>query len=164
MNILFIIFKKHTIKLTIFYTFLFLPSMAWAQIGVEYNEQTPHHFSVLTGGTDILDEGLTGFTLGGDYEYRINRLLGLGVVLEHAFGAIDATTILGVTDVHIWKGFVVQLGAGVEFIDREEYFVARVGALYEFEFDGGYTIAPQVHYDISHKDSLVFGTSYGVTF
>ena len=84
------------------------------------------------------------------------------MVLEHAFGEIDAATILGVTDVHIWKGLVVQLGAGVEFIDEEKYLVGRIGTLYEYEFKGGLTFAPQVHYDISHKNSVVFGASFGV--
>lgn len=164
MNNLFRIFKKHNLKFIILLTWFLLPSTAWTQINVEYNEENPHHFSVLTGGTNIIDEDLTAFTFGVDYEYRLNRLLGVGVVLEHAFGEIDATTILGVTDVHIWKGLVMQFGAGIEFIDEKEYFVGRIGTLYEFEFEGGFTFSPQVHYDISHKNSLVFGTAIGLAF
>ena len=158
------IIKNHSLIYTALFTCLFISSTAWSQVEVEHNEHTPHHFSVFTGGTTIIDEDLTDLTIGGDYEYRVNRLVGVGMVLEHAFGEIDATTILGVTDLHIWKGFVIQLGAGVEFINQKEFLVGRIGALYEFELENGFTFAPQVHYDISHEDSLVFGASFGVSF
>ena len=59
-------FQKLNLKRTIFFAALLLPSTAWTQIGVEYDEEIPHHFSILTGGTEIIDDNLTGFTLGGE--------------------------------------------------------------------------------------------------
>ena len=145
---------------------LIFSSSANAQWDVEYDEGEPHHFSIVTVGTHIVEGGEddTAFTIGGDYEYRVSRLLGLGVVVEHAFGEIDATTLLAVADIHVWRGFAFQVGPGVEFADSESHAVGRIGALYEFKLEGDYTIAPQVHYDISKEDALVFGFAFGKAF
>ena len=124
----------------------------------------PHHLSVLAGGTTISAVDETATTLGIDYEYRVSDFVGLGVVAERAFGRIDSTTLLAVADLHLAKGLVVQTGPGIEFIDGEENFVARIGALYEFELGGGLTFSPQFHYDISKEDAVVFGAAIGLSF
>ncbi len=143
-------------------------SVTAAQIAVEFDESKRHHLSVLTGGTTIFESDETAYTLGVDYEYRVSELLGLGVVAEQAFGGIDSTTILAVADIHLWRGLALQIGPGIEVIDEglenETNFVARFGALYEIEFEGGYTLSPQIHYDASTEDALVFGLALGVAF
>lgn len=139
-------------------------STAYAQIEVEFNEEERHHLSIITGGSALTGESESAFTLGLDYEYRISRLIGVGIVAEQAFGDLDATTLLAVADIHVWRGFAFQVGPGVEFIDNESHFVARLGALYEFEFGEGYTVSPQVHYDFSTEDTIVFGLAFGVAF
>ena len=128
----------------------------------------PHHLSIVILGSD--DRDATAFTLGADYEYRVNEILGLGFVVEHAFEDIDATTLLATADIHVWQGLAFQTGPGVEFVDgeddegREEEFTYRIGALYEFEF-GRFTISPQIHYDFTTgADSLVFGGAVGFAF
>ena len=131
-----------------------------------HHEAGPHHFSVLAGITD--NEEHTAFTLGIDYEYRLGRLLGIGAVLEQAFGDIDATTVLAVADLHVWRGLAVQTGPGVEFIDHagetDEEFVYRIGVLYEFE-QGAVTISPQLHLDLtSEGESVVLGVAFGFGF
>ncbi|RZO64188.1 MAG: hypothetical protein EVA70_08580 [Parvularculaceae bacterium] len=140
-------------------------SVANAQENLESEEESPHHVSVVLGGTHVASEDLTAFTVGIDYEYRVNRLLGLGFVVERAFGEIDATTVLAVADIHIWRGLAVQAGPGIEFVGNEEVAVGRIGTLYEVTLDSGYTISPQLHYDISaEEDSLVFGIAIGRVF
>jgi len=131
---------------------------------VHFDEEERHHISVFTGATDIINHAESAFTLGIDYEFRINRLVGLGFIAERAFGDIDATTLFAVTDIHLWRGLVTQLGAGFESSHGETYFAARIGALYEIEISGGFTFAPQFHYDFSEEDSLVFGLSIGRAF
>ncbi len=131
---------------------------------VSFHEDKRHHVSILSGGTSILSQPETALTLGIDYEYRVNRLLGLGFVLEQAFGEIDATTLLLVSDLHIWKGLVAQVGPGIEIIDDKTAFAARFGLLYEFELDDSFTLSPQLHYDISREDSIVFGLAIGMAF
>jgi len=147
----------------------FSPVFAMAQIDVEYEEEHPHHGSVVVAGTSVLSADETAFTLGVDYEYRVNELIGVGGVVEYAFGDIDALTLLAVADVHLWRGLAMQIGPGVEFVDdgeeTETFAIGRIGALYELEFGEGYTISPQFHYDISNgEDAIVFGVALGLAF
>ena len=138
---------------------------AMAQVDVEFHEDRRHHFSALIGGSYIDAADETVFTLGIDYEYRVNRLLGVGFVAEQAFGDIDATTLLAVADIHVWRGLAFQIGPGVEFVDDETYAVGRFGALYEIELAGEITISPQIHYDFSEgEDAVVFGIAIGRAF
>ena len=144
-----------------------LAAPASAQEHAEHSEHGPNHISVVVGATDNTED--TALTFGIDYEYRFSRMLGLGVVAEHAIDDIDATTVLLVADLHFGPGFVVQTGPGVEFLDTEEgseeEFVYRIGALYEFELGGGATLSPQLHYDITAEDdSVVALLAWGINF
>lgn len=123
----------------------------------------PHHISLFQGGTSIDGDGLA-YTIGIDYEYRVSELLGLGVVAEYAFGDIDATTLLAVADIHIYRGLIMQIGPGVE-LGSSDHFVTRVGALYELEW-GPFTLSPQFHVDFTEgaEDALVFGIAVGRAF
>ena len=118
-------------------------------------------------GSGLLDTLLHAATIGLDYEYRVNRLLGVGVVGEYAFEPIESTTLLGVVDVHIWRGFAVQIGPGaVVDHEGEGYFVFRFGGLYEFELPHGYTVSPQMHFDeiSGEADEFVYGIAFGKSF
>lgn len=145
----------------------------------EWREK-PHHVSVILGGTHVFEPNHTGFTIGIDYEYRVSQLLGLGGVVEYAFDEVDAWTLLAPADIHLTNQWTLQVGPGVEFIDvteeimlpdgsfeeeviSETNFVFRVGTFYEFKV-GEFTIAPQVHYDITRSDALVFGIAIGRAF
>jgi hypothetical protein len=136
-------------------------SAAWGE--EPHWQEHPHHLALVVAGTT--DEEETAFTLGVDYEYRLAQLVGLGAVVEYAFEDIDALTLIGVADVHVWRGFAIQTGPGVEFIDGESpEFVYRIGGLYEFEFEG-FTLSPQVHYDATTgEDAVVYGISFGFGF
>lgn len=125
----------------------------------------PHHLSLLIGNTDLDHEG-DEFTLGIDYEYRVNDLLGLGVVVEHASGDLDAWTYLVVADIHITNQWIMQVGPGFEHTSKHDLFVARLGTLYEFELEGGWTVAPQLHYDYHDggDDAIVYGIAVGFAF
>lgn len=124
----------------------------------------PHHLSLLAADTHMRGHGDYS-TLGLDYEYRVSQLLGLGVVLEHAYDGLDATTALAVADVHLYKGLAMQLGPGVEIAHKHSIFVSRVGLLYEFEFDS-FTLSPQMHWDYHehHENALVAGIAMGLSF
>lgn len=149
---------------------LLLVSVGDAAVAQEGHEASgtekhgPHHISVFLGNTELVDSPHAGFTLGVDYEYRVSEFLGLGFVGERAFGEVDATTLLLVADMHLWRGLVAQVGPGIEVVDGETHFAARFGMLYEVELDGGFTVSPQLHYDISHEDGIVFGLALGRAF
>ncbi len=132
-----------------------------------FNPEHRHHLSVFLGDTRLLVDGESdedAFTVGLDYEYRLSKLLGVGFVAEYAVDPLEATSFLGALDVHVYKGFVVQLGLGVEFIENTTNELGRVGMLYEFEFEE-FTLSPQLHYDVtSAEDSVVFGIAIGKNF
>ncbi|MEO1080074.1 MAG: hypothetical protein AAFY29_11010 [Pseudomonadota bacterium] len=117
------------------------------------------------GGTDN-SEFSAAPTGGIDYEYRVTDLLGVGVVAEHAGGSYDATTLLAVADLHpMRRGPIFQLGLGAETSDQHDVFVARVGVLFEFEFDA-FTVSPQLHWDYHDgiENAFVFGLAFGFAF
>jgi hypothetical protein len=142
---------------------------------VEEEEVEPQNvLSLLLGGTSDDDE--SAFTVGLDFEHRIHPLLGVGAVVDYATDDIDAVSLFGVLDFHLWKGLAIQTGPGVEFVGEEEEeeagtisvnrreFVYRVGLVYEFEI-GKLLVIPQVHYDYSSgKDSVVYATGIGFKF
>ena len=155
---------------------LLLSSTGWAE--EELWREHPHHVSALVAGTYVGEEegdDESAFTLGFDYEYRLNQRLGLGVVAERAFDPIEATTVLAVADIHLWQGLCVQVGPGVEVIDAEapperprpdddELFVLRLGMLYELEFER-FTFSPQLHFDKTDEaEAWVLGGAFGFAF
>ena len=134
--------------------------------GMEMHQGGSNHLAVVLASTDNTDD--TAGTFGVEYEYRLSTRFGVGGVLEHAGGDVDATTLLAVVDIHLWQGLALQTGPGIEFLDEEEgdteEFVYRIGIMYEFH-RGRATIAPQVHYDATpDKDSVVAGIAFGISF
>ena len=141
------------------------PRPATAQARV-VDDAGRHHLSVIVGATILdEDESDSAFTLGLDYEYRVSERIGLGAVAERAFGPLDSTTLLATADIHLWRGLAIQTGPGVEFAEGATAFVVRLGALYEFELGGGFTLSPQAHYDFSDaEDAVVLGVAVGHAF
>lgn len=124
----------------------------------------PHHLSILLADTHVNSEGNSS-TVGIDYEFRVSPLLGLGAVIERAYGELDATTLLAVADIHLYDGFIMQVGPGFERRHSENVLVARAGVLYEFEYDN-FTLSPQLHWDY-HRDeanAIVLGIALGFAF
>lgn len=128
-------------------------------------DEAPHHLSIFIGDTHVIDENEDGYTIGIDYEYRVNEVLGIGTVIEHAAQDIKANTILAVADIHTPIGLIFQIGPGYEFGEDENNPLFRFGGLYEFEYES-YTISPQVHFDMvkDEDNSLVFGFAIGRAF
>ena len=91
-------------------------------------QSTPHHLSALVG-TTYTKECDNAFTLGIDYEYRLNDFLGVGFVAEYAYEDLDAYTYLLVADLHITNHFIAQIGPGLEFHGSHKMEVARLGCL-----------------------------------
>jgi len=151
-------------------------STAASPVLAEEEEQSDQRnvVSLVLGGSSNKDEN--AFAVGLDFEHRVHPLLGVGAVVEYAAGDIDAVSLLGVVDLHLWKGLAIQTGPGVEFVREEEEvgegttsvnrteFLYRVGLVYEFEI-GRLLVIPQVHYDYSSgKDSVVYATALGFKF
>jgi hypothetical protein len=140
----------------------------------ELESEKQNVLSMILAGTSDADE--SAFTIGLDFEHRIHRYLGVGAVIEYATDDIDAVTLLGVADLHLWRGLAIQTGPGVEFVGEEEEengrtttnnrreFVYRVGVVYEFDV-GKFLVMPQVHYDYSTgADAVIYGLAFGFGF
>lgn len=150
-------------------------TLASSAFGEEQEEFAPHNVvSVILGGTTNDDESAS--TIGLDFERRIHPLLGVGAVVEYVTDDLDAFTLIGALDFHLWRGLMIQTGPGVEFAGEEEdekgrsvtvnrrSFVYRVGVLYEFEI-GELFVIPQVHYDYSSaQDAVVYAMGFGFEF
>ncbi|WP_445659599.1 hypothetical protein [Alteromonas mediterranea] len=85
--------------------------------------------------------------------------------MEYAFGSLDALTALAVADIHLTDQFIIQVGPGYEYTSEHEFFVSRLGALYEFRYSG-YTFSPQFHFDYHEGvgSSKVAGLAVGFDF
>jgi hypothetical protein len=130
----------------------------------EHSVHGRNHLSVLLANTHVTEEG-NNATVGIDYEYRVNKLLGVGAIIERAYGELNATTVLAVADIHFHNGLIMQVGPGVELAEDENVFVSRVGILYEYEIEH-YTISPQLHWDYHHDESnaVIAGLALGFSF
>lgn len=125
--------------------------------------EEPHHISALLWAT--IDSEEEAATFGVDYEYRTSEFLGLGALVEYAGEELEATTLIAAADLHVTPHFVVQAGPGIEWTSEETDMVFRVGVLYEWLFEGGWTISPQVHYDFSTgEDAVITGLAIGRGF
>jgi hypothetical protein len=150
-------------------------------------EETFHrnHLSLFTGGTTESSDGETGtsFSLGLDYERRLNELIGLGLGGEFVFGGDEREALAGLYFMlHPAGGLVLAAGPGVEFAKKghaegeveaqqeesgtETHAGLRVGVLYEFEVGHRYSIAPSVYTDFieGKQPTFVWGLALGVGF
>ncbi len=139
--------------------------------------------STLTGETPEGGSG-TAFTLGLDYERRLTRIIGLGLLSDYVAGGVGRAFFLGVPlFVHPVGGLGLTLAPGVEF-EKEEaedletrssgaeeahtstHFAFRLGAYYSFPLPSRFSLVPQFNADlISGKGTtLVYGLAFGIGF
>ncbi len=160
------IFMRYLIQLLVSFLFVSTVFAEQSEPGSEqeYAIHGPHHLSMLLGNTH---EGGGGdsFTAGIDYEYRVNELLGVGAIMERAYGELNATTMLAVADIHFQNGLIMQVGPGFERKDDDNVFVTRLGVLYEFEVEN-LTFSPQLHWDYheGEPNAVIAGIGLGFSF
>ncbi|MFC1664531.1 hypothetical protein ACFL17_02740 [Pseudomonadota bacterium] len=135
-------------------------------VGVVQAQESEHQsfkknsIELFLGGTYADSE--TDPSIGLAYERRLNEKLGLGGIVEYTRS--DEWVLAVPLYFHAaepWKFFVVP---GVEIEDEGESFLIRVGAAYEFEFQG-WSLAPELSMDYVDDDvKVVFGLNFGVSF
>jgi len=137
-----------------------------------------HHVGALFGGSHNTEKN--GFTVGGDYEFRWSRPVGLMVTGEYVAGAFREDLWAVTAAIHPWKGLKLQAGPGFEqeFPARraaeaesaEEHGkrvrgLFRFGAGYEFEVNERMTIGPDFAFDILKGERVfVYGIVVGFGF
>ncbi len=142
-----------------------------------------HHAGLFVGGSSIKSE--TGFTLGGDYEYRLSKYIGVGGQVEHGFGDLKETVAAFPLFFHPGAGLRLGTGPGFEKFsgelptstsvegngedagggDKDFHFLWRIQVLYDFPLDERFTVTPSFAIDFqSGRQVFVYGITLGFGF
>jgi hypothetical protein len=145
--------------------FLALPFALFSQDKSSKEEyEKKNQISVFLGATS--NSNATVFTIGLDYQYRINKIIGVGVmVADYATGSLGSLLIGPSVYLHA-SHFEFTLVPAVEFSEGDATFVFRFGAAYEIELPKGVIISPVVYFDTERNEesALVYGLSFGFGF
>ncbi len=135
-----------------------------------------HHLGAFIGGSRL--KAQNGFTVGGEYEYRLHKLLGLGFEAEYAGGDLRETVAVFPVFFHPGAGLKLAAGPGFERAPeemgeaelqsagrKETNFLFRVSILYDFPAGERFTISPSLSLDfVNGRQVWVYGVSLGVGF
>lgn len=149
---------KQIIFVTALLIFLLLPGNIWGQ--EEESPEGKSDISLFLGASSSSSD--IAFTIGVDYQYRINRVFGVGGVLDHATGDFQSTLVAPALFLHV-KQLSFTIAPGLEFSGEETEFVVRIGAEYEFELSR-FAIVPGVFYD-TERDGFptwVYGVAFSI--
>lgn len=126
-----------------------------------------HHTALIVSNTQN-DSGDHGLTLGVDYVYRFNPLLGLGGLVEYAGGDFEHLVIAVPLFISPYKNWTFVLAPGTEVYNEGETdskhraWLARVGVSYQFYIGERYSISPEFNIDLSEHETLyVYGFAFG---
>ena len=105
-----------------------------------------HNVAVFLG--DSFEANENGITAGLDYEFRINRLFGVGGFIDRAWGDFNSTLAGGAVFLHPWKELTLMSGVGSEREAGESKFAGRVGVGYEFPLTEHLALSPWAYLDL----------------
>lgn len=144
-----------------------------------------HHAGIFIGGSHFDEEN--GFTLGGEYEFRIHQYFGAGAFVEIIGGDFNESVFGALFDLHPAAGWTIFTGPGWEKRFRKEQgggstespeyssqsaeeteedleFLWRAGLMYGIPV-GRMTISPNVMVDfLKGHQVLVYGVTLGLGF
>lgn len=121
-----------------------------------------HAVGLFLGGTT--GAGHTDYTIGLEYEYRVNEKFGFGPIIEFspdAHGGDGVSVYMAGLHFHPFGGLRLTGGVGAEVVhahggEAEEIF--RLGAAYDIELGNAFAIAPTVNVDfVNGHELVVFG-------
>ncbi len=104
-----------------------------------------------------------GIALGIEYERRLNKSFGIGLVAEHTFGDLDFWVYAVPFAYHTgrWKFYIAP---GIEDGDHGSESLLRIGGEYAYEV-GEWEISPQLDWDlVDGEEAFVFGVVFGKGF
>ena len=151
------------------------PTGGWAQEGEEAgeSEEKRNVLAFFLGGTTESQNGEseTGFTVGVDYERRLSKHVGVGLLFEGVMGNQEREIVLGLPlSLHPGERLRLVIAPLLEFTkkrtagDKDAEFGIRAGGGYEFPL-GQYALSPELYVDfIGSKVALVYGVSFAFGF
>jgi hypothetical protein len=137
-----------------------------AGTGTAGEETLPRNSIALFMGATIEDE-VTSFTLGLDYERRLSRQFGVGLILDSAFGAGRSFIAAAGFFWHPLRSVRLDVAPGLEVSGEEDdsFFVLRLGADYDFEVSERWSVAPNVNLDfVDGRTVWVLGAELAYAF
>lgn len=137
-----------------------------ARATAQENEREYRNSLGLFIGTTIEDGEEGSFTLGLDYERRLSKPFGVGVLLDKPFGGSRSFIVAGGFFWHPIGPVRLDLAPGIEVNqDEDDAFVLRLGADYDFELAERWSLAPNANLDlVDGKTVWVIGVELGYRF
>lgn len=115
-----------------------------------WDEEGRNELGIYLGMTE--SGGDNGFSVGIDYERRLNQRFGIGFTVEHT-GSDFRENIVAVTfNWHAWKELKLFAAPGLEIEDDETGALLRLGFEYGFGIGNGFEIAPGVAFDFTEDE------------
>jgi len=132
-----------------------------------------HHASLFMGNTYSTEKSDNALSIGFDYEYRITKWVGTGVMYDYTSGNINAHVAAVPLFIHPVENVRVYIGPGLESKKHEEHghtsdaeeFLVRIGVMYDWHVMERYSITPTFEVDfVDGEQSYIFGVGFGVLF
>lgn len=126
-------------------------------------KQTDNYIGFFLGNTHHSDED--GFSIGVDYEYRLNTLIGVGGIVEYAGGDFDSRVFAAPLSIHPYKGMRLLIAPGLKDEEHNTDFLFRTGVGYQIALSNLWSIMPEYNVDFVEDEEIqVYGLSVGLSF
>ena len=120
-----------------------------------------HSIGLFGGGHHSIEEGSDkGGIVGGQYEYRLDRLFGIGGTVEYVGGDFSKWVFSFPIYFHPYGGWEFRVAPGVEIERDESLLAANLGVSYEFELNEQWVLQPDAEITFT-KENTFF--SYGLS-
>mgnify|MGYP000555958411 CR=1 FL=1 len=147
------------------WTVLAAAAFAFTTSSVANAEIDGHRLSIGAGVVQLGDSSHTYFALSGEYEYRLDPMLGLGTFVNYVFSD-PGVTLIGLPEVFfhpLSNGWYINAAPIAQFASGySTHFGVRLGTRIPIEL-GALSIIPQVAVDfINGGRNLIFGLGISI--
>lgn len=128
-------------------------------------EEKKNSIGVFLGST--VRDGSGEGTIALEYKRRVREGLAVGGAFEWVPDGREEVLVAPALWLYPWRGLFLAVGPGLEFEEGDETsLLFRVGAGWEFELDHGFTLEPEINYDIVDgvENAVVVGVTLGYAF
>jgi len=105
--------------------------------------------------------------IGIDYGYRFSERWGAGGFIEALGDDVVRDVSLGlIANWHPAEGLALFAGPGFEFTEKDDEWLLRIGAGYDFHLQNGWVLGPKLTYDMisGGKRTTILALSLGKEF
>ena len=112
-----------------------------------------HHAAVFLGGAVRAEHSTEStFAIGFEYEYRLVKLVGAGLLAEVATGELREAVIVAPLALHPWRGLRLVAAPGIEIpSEGHTAFLMRLGIAYQIPIRN-FTLGPEFNVDLIHGE------------